>query len=109
MDSSPWHTMTRGVKDTTLTFPGLRVVLPGSETMYMDAYEEEMGAWFNVKWRRDADWTGAGFVERASLRAATDRIVDVVLREVERVGAPNVYLGGISMGMMMGLNVLMDP
>ena len=27
---------------------------------------------------------------------------------MERVGAANVYLGGISMGMMMGLHVLMD-
>jgi dienelactone hydrolase len=35
--------------------------------------------------------------------------VAVVLREVERVGAANVYLGGISMGMMMAFHVLMDP
>ena len=108
MDATPAGCIGRWAKVMPLTVPGLRVVLPGAETMYVDAYEEEMVSWFDIKWRRDADWTGNVRVEPASLRAATDRIVAVVLREVERVGAENVYLGGISMGMMMGLHVLMD-
>ena len=108
MDSTPLHCKGRGVRDTPLNFPGLRVVLPGAETMYVDAYEEEMVSWFDITWKRDWEKTGNVRVVPASLRAATDRIVAVVLREVERVGAENVYLGGISMGMMMGLHVLMD-
>ena len=108
LNSTPLHTKGRGVKDTPLNFPGLRVVLPGAETMYVDAYEEEMVSWFDITWKRDWERTGNVRVVPASLRAATDRIVAVVLREVERVGAENVYLGGISMGMMMGLHVLMD-
>ena len=108
MDSTPLHCKGRGVRDTPLNFPGLRVVLPGAEWMYVDAYEEEMVSWFDITWKRDWEKTGNVRVVPASLRAATDRIVAVVLREVERVGAENVYLGGISMGMMMGLHVLMD-
>ena len=48
LDSAPWHCMGRGVKDTTLNFPGLRVVLPGAENMYVDWFEEDLISWFNL-------------------------------------------------------------
>ena len=104
MDATPAGCIGRWAKVMPLTVSGLRVVLPGAQWMYVDCMEEDCVSWFNLAVRDN----GEGGAEPASLRAATSRIIAVVRREVERVGAANVYLGGFSMGMMMGLHVLMD-
>ena len=57
------------------SIPGLRVVLPGAETMYVDWYEEDLVSWFNVVRSLATGEVGA---EPASLRAATARIVALV-------------------------------
>ena len=100
MDATPAGCIGRWAKVMPLTVPGLRVVLPGAQWMHVDCMEEDCVSWFNLAMLDN----GEGGAEPASLRAATARIVAVVRREVERVGAANVYLGGMSAGMTMGLH-----
>ena len=55
-------------------YPGLRVVLPGAETMHVDWFEEDLVSWFNVKMHEDGH-VGA---DLASLGKVTARIVATV-------------------------------